>query len=319
MSVSVIIPCYNAAKYINHCLDSLAAQDYKDFDVIIVDDCSTDNSVDVINAYRKNSRLNIQLLVNDINSGPSYSRYKAIESSNAEFVCFCDSDDRLDSDFLKLMVEEQNKENSDMVFCSLRLAFNSGKRVDLLQSYSHLDLQDVNKTLVVAPYSLCLLLSRRELFLNIPHPDTRYGEDMALIPIIIGRAKSFSAVNKCLYNYYCREDSASNKPTMKMIDSLEQSFLFVHEHLSPNFYFQKEFLGTRNYLYGALINLFKFSFDTKKANSILNKFEDMYPEWSSNIYLNTLSLPKRILLCCAKHRMWIIIKVISGIHTLLVR
>lgn len=91
--VSVIIPCYNAAAYIDRCFKALENQTYKDFDVIVVDDCSTDNSIEIIEKYRATSKLTITIMKNDINSGPAASRNKGIRKSTAEYITFCDSDD----------------------------------------------------------------------------------------------------------------------------------------------------------------------------------------------------------------------------------
>ena len=104
-AISVIIPCYNAADYIEKALRALEQQTFRDFDVILVDDCSKDDTVDVIKKFADRSNLQIQLLRNEVNSGPGASRNRAIAHSDAEFLCFCDSDDWYEPDYLQLMFE----------------------------------------------------------------------------------------------------------------------------------------------------------------------------------------------------------------------
>lgn len=317
--ISVIIPCYNASAYISRCLDALENQIYRDFDVILVDDCSGDNTIQVIEQYRKTSSMPLLLLKNTINSGPAAARKIGLMASNSSFICFCDSDDWYDADYLQEMVKAQAENNADMVFCSFRLLFDSGKKTNRLIIYEKSDLLDNRRIMVKAPDSLCLMMFKRDILLSVPYPDMRNGEDMALIPLLVSQSNTFSAVNKCLYNYYCRMNSASMGPTMKMIESLEASFSFISQNLSSDYQEEKEFLGIRNLLYGALLNLFKFSNNREKANQIIDGFEKTFPLWSRNSNMNELSFTKRLFLSCVKYRRWFLVRVLSQIHRVLLQ
>ena len=317
--ISVIIPCYNASDYIVRCLNALERQSFKDFDVFLIDDCSIDNTVQIIEDYIGSSLMRIYLLKNDVNSGPAASRKRGILESDAEFICFCDSDDWYDADYLQEVVVAQAENDSDVVFSSFRLAFDSGKKAERLVSYEKADLNDKHRVLIKAPDSLCLMMVRRNILLKLPHPDMRNGEDMALIPLIICQSDRFAAVNKCMYNYYCREDSASMRPTMKMIESLEASFSFINNNLSAEYHEEKEFIGVRNLLYGAVLNLFKFSFNRKKANQIIDDFEVEFPLWHNNPNLEELPRSKRLFLKCVEKRIWILAKSFSHIHSFLLK
>lgn len=315
--ISVIIPCYNTGDYIIRCLESLELQIYKDFDVFLIDDCSSDHTVMVIEEYMCSSTMTIHLLKNERNMGPSASRHKGVLSSDAEFICFCDSDDWYDLDFLYEMSQAQAKNGSNVVLTSFRLVLESGKILNRLNTYHDSDLWDISRMMIKAPDSLCLMMVERSILVNVPHPDIRNGEDMALIPLLIAKANKIASVNRCLYNYYCRDNSASMRPSMKMIESLEESFNFIEKNLSCEFKQEKEFIGIRNLLYGALINLFKFSYNTKKANSIVDNFESMFPSWHQNANLKELPISKRFFLWCVKHRLWIIAKPVSLVHSFL--
>ncbi|AJR09502.1 hypothetical protein C9J03_02410 [Photobacterium gaetbulicola] len=89
MKLSVVIPLYNKEKYIKRCVDSVIEQSYQDFEIIVIDDGSTDSSIDVLNGI-SDSRLNI---VKKENGGVSSARNKGIDLSNSEYVCFLDADD----------------------------------------------------------------------------------------------------------------------------------------------------------------------------------------------------------------------------------
>lgn len=90
--VSVIMPCYNGAAFISCAIDSVLNQTYQDFELIIVDDCSTDNSVEIINKYSKKDGR-VKLFVNAVNSGAAKTRNFAIEKAEGRWIAFLDSDD----------------------------------------------------------------------------------------------------------------------------------------------------------------------------------------------------------------------------------
>ena len=117
--VSVIIPLYKSEKYIDTCLSSLAGQTYKDFDVILVDDCSPDNSVFVAgSAMRRLGMDNVTIIHNEKNLGPSKTRANGIAYSQSEYIAFCDSDDFFEKEHLQLMTEASENFTNDMIFCS---------------------------------------------------------------------------------------------------------------------------------------------------------------------------------------------------------
>ena len=117
-SISVIIPVYNAEKYIGECLDSLLAQTFKNFELILVDDCSTDNSVEIIESYASkfNGRLKLARMGKNAGSG-SLPRNKGILLSRGEYVFNMDNDDALTNTGLEEMYMLAKKYDADVVYC----------------------------------------------------------------------------------------------------------------------------------------------------------------------------------------------------------
>lgn len=105
--ISIIIPVYNAQRYIRECLESIKNQTYKDLEVVIVNDGSNDNSEQIIQQYSGCFNL---IYLRQENQGVSVARNKGLELSSGEWVLFLDADDYLDSDALKLMVESAMEE-----------------------------------------------------------------------------------------------------------------------------------------------------------------------------------------------------------------
>lgn len=100
--VSVIVPVYNASRYLNDCIESILSQDYKDIELILINDGSTDDSLSIIQFYQKTD--NRVVLIDQINQGVSAARNAGIEKSTGQFLCFCDADDLIERDFVSSMI-----------------------------------------------------------------------------------------------------------------------------------------------------------------------------------------------------------------------
>lgn len=312
--ISVIIPCYNCAEYINKCLSALDRQTFKEFEVILVNDCSTDDTEKIIRTYAESSNLSIKILSNSRNLGPALSRKRGLIEADSEFICFCDSDDWYDVNFLADFIEHQSKQNADITFCGHKLVFENGKILERPIALSEKDLTDIRQVLVKSNDSLCMLMVRLNLIKDEKFPDLRNGEDMALVPILISKSNTFAIVDKCDYNYYCRSTSASQNANFNQINSLLESFTYIESHLKDSFPAETEYLGIRNLLYGAMINVFKFTSNPDLAKGILNDFERKYPSWHNNKYIGQLSFPKRIFLRFASLRLYPMMRLMSNMH-----
>ena len=113
--VSVVIPMYNAAKYIGECLDSLLMQTFTDFEVIIIDDCSTDNSCAVVESFVKKFGGRLRIHGNKKNSGAAASRNNGLMISRGEYIFFMDSDDLLMLDGLERMYNTAEEFQADVI------------------------------------------------------------------------------------------------------------------------------------------------------------------------------------------------------------
>lgn len=109
--VSVIVPNYNHAKYLHKRLESIFNQTYQDFEVILLDDCSTDGSREILEQYRNHPKVS-QLIYNKVNSGTSYKQwYNGINYANGELIWIAESDDWCDLRFLEVLVHHFSDPN----------------------------------------------------------------------------------------------------------------------------------------------------------------------------------------------------------------
>ena len=124
--ISVIIPCFNAEIYIPRCIEKLEQQTFKSFEVVIVDDCSSDNSVELLRKIEKKTSLECLIIELNKNSGPGNARNIGIENARGNYVSFCDIDDYYEPDFLKIMYEEIKNQNAEIMMCNSKLLFKDG-------------------------------------------------------------------------------------------------------------------------------------------------------------------------------------------------
>ena len=128
-AVSIIIPMYNAEKYIGECLDSILAQTFKEYEVIVVDDCSTDNSRAVVESYKPKFGDKLQLINRQFNSGnPGPPSNDGIILSRGEYLLLLDNDDAIVKNALEELVSLAKKFDADVVHCKRYYRFPSDKK-----------------------------------------------------------------------------------------------------------------------------------------------------------------------------------------------
>ena len=130
--VSVIVPVYNAEKYLSQCIESLLSQTYKEFELILVDDYSSDNSVAVCLDWIKNDNR-IKLHRMPQNSGPAKVRNVGMDLAEGDFYCFIDADDHVTPNYLECLLKKVESYEADIVWCDFcEVSYNDG-----IQRLSH--------------------------------------------------------------------------------------------------------------------------------------------------------------------------------------
>ena len=113
IKLSIIVPIYNAQNHLKKCIESIINQTEKDIEIILIDDGSTDDSLKICNEYqRKDFRINV---IHQKNSGVSIARNQGIKIAKGEYIGFVDSDDWIDLDMFKRLLEEANREIAKML------------------------------------------------------------------------------------------------------------------------------------------------------------------------------------------------------------
>lgn len=242
MKFSVIIPVYNCADRLHISVESILQQTYGDFELILVNDGSTDNSLDICNEYAsKDGRVKV---LNQKNSGPSVARNTGLKYVSGEYVVFCDADDCLEIEALEKIIKEirNNDDKCDIVFygyydCVMEnggivkgnkhiynhLVFNSNK--ELKEIYN--DLNDINFTYPVwnKAYRLQFV---RESKAEFP-VGVNIAEDYIFNLKLYTKAERTIVISECLYNYIQHSESITTRFQESKINSAEYVYEYAVE------------------------------------------------------------------------------------------
>lgn len=198
--VSVIVPVYNAESYLVRCIDSLLSQTLKDIELIFINDCSTDNSMDILSNIAHYE--NIRVLSTKRNSKQAKVRTIGIKTATGEFVANCDPDDWVEPNMYETMYNLAKASNSDIITCRIRHEFGNG-RYSIQGPMPDGCGKDILKGGKIS-HSLCNKLISRELIMKhsiYPFPGINYGEDCNTIIRAAFYAKHISSTSEALYHY----------------------------------------------------------------------------------------------------------------------
>ncbi|WP_338470681.1 glycosyltransferase family 2 protein [Niallia sp. XMNu-256] len=210
--VSIIIPTYNTEKYIHACIQSVLNQTYQNFEIIVVDDGSTDGSVEAVKQF-DNSR--IRVYQNEKNSGPSYSRNRAIELAKGEFIAILDSDDWWDPNRLKNMMKVMNEKDLDLIFDNL-LYIREGERSPWTTYYKFKGITVTDDQPITPEYFVendlgilkaiirKTLITDNQIYYN---EAIKYGEDFLFYLELITKTSKSWLLKEGYYYYLSREGS----------------------------------------------------------------------------------------------------------------
>ena len=243
--ISIIIPVYNTEKYLRSCLDSVANQTFKDFEAIIIDNNSPDNSAKIIAEY--------------VNKYPNFKTYKKIggmaggarnlglKYAKGDFLFFLDSDDTLNTDALDLLYNISQKYNADIVNCTFNLIDSNGNTYQTINEQELLFSDEKDGQVKILRHlgnraGTCGKLIKRNIFTehNLTFPEDVPYEDIALLTTCALFAKIFYQLNKPLYNRRYLPNSLSNSTGHLVPKSLFNNFALLRPKLKQYPFFKND-------------------------------------------------------------------------------
>ncbi len=225
--VSIITPCFNASKYIDDFINSILNQTYLNWELLITDDCSTDDTVSKLNDYiAKDNRIKVFKL--NSNQGAGVARNKSISVANGRFIAFCDSDDQWKPNKLKNQINFMITQNLSFTYSNYDLISESGKFIKTIKSPPILS---YNKMLN-NNYIGCLTAIYDTNFLGkMFMPTIRKRQDWVLWLKIFEKLNITKGVDESLAIYRIRNNSISTNK----IEMLKYNWLVYRKELKFNF------------------------------------------------------------------------------------
>lgn len=252
--ISVIIPVYNAEKFIEKCISSFKEQTFSDYELIFVNDCSQDQSAIII---QEQSHHDKRIILVDLsqNVGPMQAREIGYRKALGDYITFCDSDDTLPKYALQHMYEKATESNADIVVGNVNYIHNDGRQetwTSHVKGNEHAD--DALKALLRGEirHNICSKLFSRSLFTNFKHESIeglRYFEDYILMYQLMNHAKNIVILNESVYNYIQTEGSSTQlQMSDKRLDDIVMAHQIVYDMLYPKESIRKD-LYAHNQLY----------------------------------------------------------------------
>lgn len=222
--ISVIIPVYNVEAYLRKCIDSVCNQTYQNLEIILVDDGSTDTSGQICDEYSLKDDRIIVYHIN--NSGPGIARNYGIEKSHGDYIAFVDSDDWIEPEMYKTLIEISEKEDLPIVGCSVMTEYEDGTSKNNYANRSSgnisgerciLDILYQTENAWGAMYNK---IYRKEVFNTIRFPEISNMEDYVVSTQIFLNREKIYFYNVPMYHYIFRTGSLSKKTDFSENDIL---------------------------------------------------------------------------------------------------
>lgn len=221
--VSIIVPVYNTEDYLEKCLQSLVDLHFKEREIIVIDDGSTDRSPEIINKFQTNYPDEIKSFRKE-NGGLSDARNFGLDEAKGDYIGFVDSDDYVLPNMYCQLYKLAVLEDAQMVICNLQKVDESGKVTQKLTQIPNLPegfkLKDHFSVFADLSYFACNKLFKKDLFINERFKKDIHFEDIELIPKLLLKCERIAQTQLYLYNYLERTNSISKTHTEKGLDIL---------------------------------------------------------------------------------------------------
>ncbi|MEH7180548.1 glycosyltransferase [Neobacillus vireti] len=283
--VSIIVPVFNAEKYLERCIKSIIKQTYKQIEIILVNDGSTDRSKEICKYYEE--ALDSISFFTQKNSGPSVARNLGLEKAKGEFVSFIDADDYIEENMIEEMVKSILENKCDLVLCDHNIIKDNFiiKKSSLFSEQGKKDVIELRKRLLTTDElnSPCDKLYKMSIINenSIRFPvDIKYGEDTIFNLMYVDMAMKAYYINKQYYNYVSHQSSSSRKISHDHLD------MYFKQYNIKQLYLEKWNMVNPLLLKGIILlmlsNISAFIFLSVKSKRILEN-----KEFFKAIYTNT--------------------------------
>lgn len=281
IKVSVIIPVFNVEKYLKECLNSLINQTLNDIEIICIDDCSTDNSLKILQEYAKKDDR-IKVFEQKENKGQGVARNFGITLAQGEFITFVNPDDYIETTMYEKMYAQAKTLNSDVVMCDIQKYFEKTNKLEATKSFrnykniykselanlrpkTNLEKAEISKLILISPNYSWNKVYKRDFILknNIKFSNTRTYQDVVFGLSALIFAKRISYIDEHLYIYRIRETSSLRNNKM-ILQAFCQTLDDIQEISVKNNLYEKFENHLKYFIIANLKNIYNRGFDVDK-------------------------------------------------------
>lgn len=275
--VSLIIPVYNVETYLERCIESVLNQTYKDLEIILVNDGSTDTSGAMCDNFsQQDKRIKV---IHQLNAGLSEARNTGLKHITGEFVMFVDSDDWLEKDAVSFLLEQLQRNNADMVVGGV-------SRTSEVKQYSQSNIEVVlmnqeeyaKKYFKIGSQSIEYYvwnkLYRKEIVEDILYPSGFFAEDVPTTFQYILKSEKIVVTNKIIYNYFINPNSLTSRFTERYFDVLK-GWDLVYNYAAQS--------SNKKYIEWAKLNRYRADLALLTEIALASNYKELRKDFSKNI------------------------------------
>ncbi len=291
--ISIIIPVYNVEKYLKKCLDSVIKQSYKNLEIIMVDDGSTDNSLNICLDYQKKDfRIKV---IHQENKGLSAARNRGFEESTGEYIWFIDSDDFIEENSIEVIKPYLDK--YDIIVFN----YTEVRKDKVIKMNDTKEYDNVNQKYMLSYVIAWNKIYKRYILDGEKFPEGYIYEDVYLMPTLGLKTNKIVFIDEFLYNHVYRENSIINSG-FKLDDKL-YALKHLDEKLAYNYKDELELIYIHNLLIACLMDK---TTNYHLYNEINVVMKDKFPNYYNNKYWVRQGFLKKIFLYCFYKKLYFI-------------
>jgi len=290
--ISVIIPCYDGGNYLANCIDSVVKNRVENMEIILVNDGSKDNSLDIMRSYQKDYPHLIKI-VDQHNMGLSMARNNGILNSTGDYVSFIDCDDSVKEGLYEKVLEKINEYDYDMIVFGEDRIFNDHNILVKPGIDSDCKNKDDVKKIMYSIYpAACNKVFKKELLEKVTFKRGVWYEDVEFIYRLLPYITSIGVIDGYYYNYYQRENSMTYTYSSRLYDLIDNLNGLIKYYKDNGFYDEYhdelEYAYVR-YSYATFIKRLSKMKNKKEFNKgvkeVIRNVHEYFPNYKKNKYL----------------------------------
>lgn len=313
IKVSVIIPVYNVEKYLKKCIDSVLAQDYSEYEIILVDDGSTDSSGTICDEY--DERYQQIKVIHQTNKGLGGARNTGIDNAIGEYILFVDSDDYIEKNTLSVLINKAEENDADLVICNFKTVTLDEKviRESKLSLPSGVFNLKTNCEMIFTQVSAWAKLYKRSIFINnnIRFPEKYWFEDIWVTYEIFLNSERVVKCDNVLYNYVMREGSIMNSKNIERNMEILKAYDSVRDMMKRHkvwerYHDEMEYIIINNLYLGTSIRILMCDTKSRYLDDIQEYMHENYAGFMKNKYLSKI---EKLMCFLLRKKMYGLVKI----------